>query len=63
MGNTNMNQCDYDGRTALHVGAAEGHEDVVSFLVEKCNCDLFVKDRYKHVAFVIFIHYSLVNCF
>jgi len=41
-----MNQCDYDGRTALHVGAAEGHEDVVSFLVQKCQCDLYAKDRY-----------------
>jgi len=40
-----MNQCDYDGRTALHVGAAEGHEDVVSFLVQKCQCDLYAKDR------------------
>ena len=40
-----MNQSDYDGRTALHVAAAEGHEGVVSFLLEKCSCNPNVEDR------------------
>lgn len=28
-----MNQCDYDGRTPLHVAVFMGHEDVVQFLI------------------------------
>lgn len=28
---------DYDGRTALHLAAAEGHFDCVQFLLEHCN--------------------------
>uniref|UniRef100_A0A8V5FNR9 glutaminase n=1 Tax=Melopsittacus undulatus TaxID=13146 RepID=A0A8V5FNR9_MELUD len=31
-----MEQRDYDSRTALHVAAAEGHVDVVKFLLEAC---------------------------
>lgn len=45
MSNKNMDQSDYDGRTALHVGAAEGREEVVSFLLHKCHCNPFAKDR------------------
>jgi ankyrin repeat protein len=40
-----MDQADYDGRTALHIGAAEGHENVVRFLIDKCKCNPFVIDR------------------
>jgi len=32
-----MNASDYDGRTALHLAAAEGHSDCVTFLLYKCN--------------------------
>ena len=32
-----MNQADYDGRTALHLAAAEGHRDVVRFLLKECH--------------------------
>ena len=42
-----MNLQDYDGRTALHLAAAEGHEQVTSFLLDKCKVDPFVKDRYE----------------
>ena len=34
MRDVDMNQTDYDNRTALHIGAAEGHEGVVRFLLE-----------------------------
>ncbi|XP_071959480.1 glutaminase kidney isoform, mitochondrial-like isoform X2 [Antedon mediterranea] len=42
----NMDQADYDLRTALHIAAAEGHKDIVQFLLEKCNVDPCPKDRW-----------------
>ena len=30
----NLNSYDYDGRTALHLAASEGHLDVVKYLIE-----------------------------
>uniref|UniRef100_A0A8C5MAE2 glutaminase n=1 Tax=Leptobrachium leishanense TaxID=445787 RepID=A0A8C5MAE2_9ANUR len=41
-----MEQKDYDSRTALHVAAAEGHLDVVRFLTEGCRVNPFVTDRW-----------------
>ncbi|KAB0355996.1 hypothetical protein FD754_000152 [Muntiacus muntjak] len=41
-----MEQKDYDSRTALHVAAAEGHIEVVKFLIEACKVNPFVKDRW-----------------
>ncbi|KAK3568217.1 hypothetical protein QTP86_000205 [Hemibagrus guttatus] len=40
-----MEQKDYDSRTALHVAAAEGHVDVVRFLLEACKVNPIPKDR------------------
>ena len=40
-----MNLFDYDGRTALHIAAAEGHLRCVKFLVETCNVRVNLKDR------------------
>ena len=34
-----MQAKDYDGRTALHVSTSEGHDEVVSFLLNNCNVD------------------------
>ncbi|XP_064597078.1 glutaminase liver isoform, mitochondrial-like [Liolophura sinensis] len=41
-----MSQADYDGRTALHLSAAEGHLPVVNFLINRCKVSPFVKDRW-----------------
>lgn len=41
-----MEQRDYDSRTALHVAAAEGHMEVVRFLLEACKVNPGPKDRW-----------------
>ncbi|GAA6088800.1 glutaminase kidney isoform, mitochondrial isoform X1, partial [Tachysurus ichikawai] len=41
-----MEQKDYDSRSALHVAAAEGHVDVVRFLLEACKVNPVPKDRW-----------------
>ena len=41
-----MNMCDYDGRTALHLAAAEGHEEIVKFLLEVCKVLTLPQDRF-----------------
>ena len=40
-----MKACNYDGRTALHLAAAEGHASCVKFLVEECHLNPLRKDR------------------
>nr|XP_014340285.1 PREDICTED: glutaminase liver isoform, mitochondrial-like [Latimeria chalumnae] len=37
---------DYDGRSALHVAASEGHIEVIEFLVENANADCTSQDRW-----------------
>ena len=40
-----LNSADYDGRTALHLACAEGHLEVVSFLVD-ATVNINVRDRF-----------------
>ncbi|XP_076597450.1 glutaminase kidney isoform, mitochondrial-like [Chaetodon auriga] len=42
----NMEQTDYDSRTALHIAAAEGHVEAVIFLTEICKVNPRMKDRW-----------------
>ena len=41
-----MSAKDYDGRTALHLAACEGHFDCVQFLLEKCAVEPSPTDRW-----------------
>ena len=46
MSGLDMNIGDYDKRTALHLACCEGHVTCIKFLIEVCNVDVNVKDRW-----------------
>lgn len=41
-----VDESDYDDRTALHIAASMGHKSVVRILIERFNASITVKDRY-----------------
>uniref|UniRef100_A0A8C2C276 glutaminase n=1 Tax=Cyprinus carpio TaxID=7962 RepID=A0A8C2C276_CYPCA len=49
LSSTDMDLKEYDSRTPLHVAAAEGHMDVVLFLMQSCKVNPFVKDRWGNI--------------
>jgi glutaminase len=44
-----LNIADYDGRTALHLAAAEGHFDAVKFLLNVAQVNPEALDRYSTI--------------
>ncbi|KAM4698662.1 glutaminase kidney isoform, mitochondrial isoform 1-T1 [Rhinophrynus dorsalis] len=53
-----MEQRDYDSRTALHVASAEGHVEVVRFLLEACKVNPFPKDRWNNTPMDEAMHFG-----
>ncbi|XP_041857348.1 glutaminase kidney isoform, mitochondrial isoform X5 [Melanotaenia boesemani] len=59
-----MEQRDYDSRTALHVAAAEGHTEVVRFLLKACGVNPVPRDRWGNTPMdeaVQFGHHDVVT--
>uniref|UniRef100_A0A8D0D251 glutaminase n=1 Tax=Sander lucioperca TaxID=283035 RepID=A0A8D0D251_SANLU len=53
-----MEQRDYDSRTALHVAAAEGHTEVVRFLLEACKVNPVPRDRWGNTPIEEAVHFG-----
>uniref|UniRef100_A0A667XZM9 glutaminase n=1 Tax=Myripristis murdjan TaxID=586833 RepID=A0A667XZM9_9TELE len=53
-----MEQRDYDSRTALHVAAAEGHAEVVRFLLEACKVNPVPRDRWGNTPMDEAVHFG-----
>uniref|UniRef100_A0AAY4E764 glutaminase n=1 Tax=Denticeps clupeoides TaxID=299321 RepID=A0AAY4E764_9TELE len=53
-----MEQRDYDSRTALHVAAAEGHTEVIRFLLEACKVNPVPRDRWGNTPLDEAMHFG-----
>ncbi|TKS67564.1 Glutaminase kidney isoform, mitochondrial [Collichthys lucidus] len=53
-----MEQRDYDSRTALHVAAAEGHTEVARFLLEACKVNPVPRDRWGNTPMEEAVHFG-----
>lgn len=47
----NLGGADYDGRTALHLAASEGHAEVVRYLLEN-GSSIYARDRFGNTPFM-----------
>ena len=58
-----MTTSDYDGRTALHLAAAEGHEQSVRFLLETCKVPVAPKDRFVSTVLCTPVPTTIIDLF
>ncbi|XP_015198475.2 glutaminase liver isoform, mitochondrial isoform X1 [Lepisosteus oculatus] len=58
---TDINCIDYDGRSALHVAASEGHTEVIKFLVENAGADFAAHDRWGNTPLQEAVRYNHVH--
>ncbi|MBN3313375.1 GLSL Glutaminase, partial [Atractosteus spatula] len=56
-----INCIDYDGRSALHVAASEGHTEVIKFLVENAGADFAAHDRWGNTPLQEAVRYNHVH--
>ncbi|KAK1150074.1 hypothetical protein AOXY_G34597 [Acipenser oxyrinchus oxyrinchus] len=56
-----VNSVDYDGRSALHVAASEGHLEVIKFLIENAGADHMATDRWGNTPLQESLRYKHIH--